>query len=109
MLSHRVRVKKVVGGDGPADTLESLDANNTPLTLKEMGVRRFHVAHSLKGEETCVCVRRTVCECLSVCVYLQQTTSSPCNQPNPQVSQQKGYDVDQIKRNLENSLFCGLS
>lgn len=42
----RVRVKEAVGGDSTADTLESLDANNTPLTLRETGVRRFHVAHT---------------------------------------------------------------
>ena len=44
----KVRVKKVMGGDSAADTLESADANNTPLTLGEAGVCRFHVEYSWK-------------------------------------------------------------
>ena len=54
-LTCRVRVKKVVGGDSAADTLESGDANNIPLTLGETGVHCFHVAYSSKR-------RRNVCE-----------------------------------------------
>lgn len=72
---HRVRVKKAVGGDSAADTLESLETNNTPLTQREMGVHCFHVAHSWKGEETCVCVWDKVLSTLK--------------QPNTQVSQEK--------------------
>ena len=54
---YTVRVKEAVGGDSAADTLESLGTNNTPLTQREMGVLCFHVAHSWKGDEVCVCVR----------------------------------------------------
>lgn len=69
---------KAMGGGGTADTLESLDANNTPLTQRD-GRTALSCGTPLESWRRCASMRVR-------------------EQPNPQVSQQNEGTVTRKKR-----------